>query len=991
MPVCYYCGVANPESGHSCLNCGRPLGRTEERAAPSPPAAVGGRGPGELAHFLVAESGASAGRQFLITAAGLRVGRQPDQNQVVLDDPEVSRRHARLYLDEASKVRLEDSSSNGTYVNGRRAEQGVLQPGEQIRFGLNPSCTFTYRAEASEAMAVARQLAAAVAGGGAAGRPADTVHVRPDEAAAPNARLQLVLDAYAVEDLPLQGPRTELGRQPGANRIAIEHPTVSDAHAEVVQTGEGTNVLRDLHSAHGTYVNGERVSEKPLREGDLIRLGECDTRLLLYREAHRRALVLRDIELVKPVVTIGRDISNQVHINHPTVSMFHAQVHKQGNVFELMDRNSTNGTYVNGTRITRQRLQPRDRITLGAIQFVFDGSTMEQQSDGAGVRLTALELHRTIQNPQTGRPLVLLDGISLAIEPREFVGLLGPAGAGKSTLMYALNGAQPADHGRVLFNNSDLYREHAALRAAMGYLPQEDILHRTLTVRQCLYFGARLRLPDDYGEKEILARVEEVLRSLDLSERADVPITQLSGGQRKRVSLGLELLSKPSLLFMDEPTAGQDPRTEMRLMQLFREIANRQATIVCTTHLLGSFSLLDKVAVVVQGRLAYFGPSQEMLTYFKTARPTEVYDRLQEKPPEAWAKQYRESELYRESMGGSATDETIKTSRRRVAPPPAARRQSPARQLATLVQRQLALRVRGWGSVFGLLAPPAVIALLVGLMKRGPNEPKTLFMIMFSALWFGCSAAVREIVDEQAMYRRERERGLAIPSYLGSKLVYLLGLAVAQSALFLSVLTLMGAQENHFPEAMGLMALMTVEGALIGLLISALCKTPEKALSVFPLALIPQLLLAGLFVPAGDLDPFFPVHNKEQRRIEYQKLPKDLVPPAMSPVLRYGISPLMVARWGLEALADLYIHDNTGGSVVLLNSLAITFHPGDVAEARAYLDSVNDQLQGKIPVARPPETQPALPQYLVVLGGFAVGMVAATGAALKLKDLRGRR
>src|SRR5258708_19821651 len=184
-------------------------------------------------------------------------------------------------------------------------------------------------------------------------------------------------------------------------------------------------------------------------------------------------------------------------------------------------------------------------------------SAIAPKSDGTPVRLYACELRRSIPNPTR----LLLDRISLAIEPREFVGLLGPSGAGKTTLMHALNGSQPADAGAVLLNSWNLYVDYAALRATMGYLPQEDVLHRTLTVKQCLYYSAKLRLPDDYSEKEIWTRGNEVIQALDLQQPADLLIDRLSGGQRKRVIPGIPPLRKPSLPFMTRPTARPHPRT----------------------------------------------------------------------------------------------------------------------------------------------------------------------------------------------------------------------------------------------------------------------------------------------------------------------------------------------------------------------------------------------------------------------------------------------
>lgn len=998
MAVCHSCGTVNPAQAVSCRHCGLPVSPPSGPVYPLGPSktAAGSGARPNVVHALFGESPPLAGQRFSITNAGLVVGRtkQGSQNQIVLEDPEVSRQHARLCLTEQGRVEVEDWSVNGTFVNNRRVEKAVLEIGDRIRFGRNPANTLVYRTYLADGAGVpqpvGRSADLAASPATPSSRPPGTLHLPPEVKPAEYPRLQLVLDQYAVEDHVLQGSRTELGRKAGPNCVAINHPTVSERHAEVVFTDDGRAILRDLGSIHGTYVNGERIKQSLLREGDLIQMGQCESRLLLYREPHHHSLVLRDIELNRPMSSLGRDPGNSIRLNHPTVSLFHAEIHKHDGTFELSDKNSTNGTYVNGVRITRHRLRARDRITLGAIQLVFDGNHIDQQIEGSGIRLYACGLCRSVKDRNTGRPIRLLDGISLSIEPRELVGLLGPAGCGKTTLIHALNGSHPASSGRVLLNRSDLYREYAALRAVMGYLPQEDILHRALTTKECLYYAARLRLPDDFSEADIWARVFDVIKMLDLSERADVQIKHLSGGQRKRVSLAIELLCKPSLLFMDEPTAGQDPRTEMKMMQHFREIANQGATVVATTHLLSSFSLLDKVGVLVRGRLAYYGPGQDMLSYFKTTRPTEVYDVLQQRTSEEWAKRYQNSE-YCQDNAGEALEEGSAGSR---LPSPTtaalpARGHSRLRQLLTLLRRQLALRLRGWSSLAALLLPSFAIAFLVGLMKREPNEPKVLFMIVFSALWFGCSAAVREIVDEDATYRRERERNLTIFSYLGSKLVYVLGLAIVQSGLFISVLTLMDAQQNHFLESWGIMCFMTIQGSMIGLLISALSTSPEKALYVFPLALIPQLLLAGLFVPIGNPQPVIPVAN-EAGIYEFQTLPEEIVPHGMSPILRDFISPLMVSRWGLESLADLYIHDWNPGSLVLLNALTITFHPNDGKEARESLELANrNRREGNIAITPTPQSRPATPAYMLVLAGFLVVMVVLTAIALKARDAGG--
>jgi ABC-type multidrug transport system ATPase subunit len=621
-----------------------------------------------------------------------------------------------------------------------------------------------------------------------------------------------------------------------------------------------------------------------------------------------------------------------------------------------------------------------------------------------------------VTDHHSGKPLTLLDDISLAIEPREFVGLLGPVGSGKSTLMYALNGFQPADNGRVLMNSWSLYDEFEALRSIIGYVPQDDIVHKMLTVRECLFYAGRLRLPDDTDNNELRKRVVEVIEMLDLNDRLDVAVGELSGGQRKRVSVGIELLSKPSLLFLDEPTAGQDPRTEMRMMQLFRQIANRGSTVVITTHLLASFSLLDKIAVLTRGKLAYFGPGLEMLQYFQTQRPAEVYDKLRERDPEYWGKKFRETDLYREyvTQGG---EERPKASRAPASRPARPEAHSPVRQLATLVSRQFVSKFKDWKNVAGMLVPALAIALLTGFLSAGPNEPKTLLMIVFAGMWFGCSSSVREIVDELSIYRRERQRGLSMLSYLGSKLFYFGSVTLVQSALFMTVLSLMDAQSNHFFGATLMMWLMTMQGVFIGLLISALARNADWALYVFPLALIPQLLLAGLLVPVEARQPFNIVKipdvvakqdgakQKEKDKVHcedttsstgycIEDAPAWTLAPRMPAVLSFGVSPFMAARWGLEGLSDMYIHDyaedpqnlhNYGYSFKDLGAVYLTFHNEDEQHIRADIGQLLAGTLTPSQVGDRGRDSDLLP-YFLVLGGFAFIMLLLTMAALKRKD-----
>jgi ABC-type multidrug transport system ATPase subunit/pSer/pThr/pTyr-binding forkhead associated (FHA) protein len=973
---CLSCGADNQRSTGSCVSCGFILHPT----------------PG---FDLVGLPGIHAGLRFSITEAGLRIGRIPVQNELVISEPEISRNHAKLWIVDNS-VSLSDSSANGTFVNERQVKEAVLKPGDRIRFGLKSTNTFVLQsvsrvteAEARPRIAAGQSSSDTLFAQAVAVRPANTLIMPQYETDAPRRRFQLILDQYAVRDILIDGPRLEFGRDPALGTVVIDHSSISSRHAEVIVKEMGV-VLSDLASKNGTFVNGKRVDEWALQEGDLVQFGACESQLFLYRESGRRPLALHDVELDLPLISVGRDGDNGIHIDHPTVSTHHAEIRRESNGFELLDLGSTNGTFVNGQRITRQMLRRGDRINFGAAQFVFDGERMEQQSDGSQVRISCLSLSVEANDLSTRKTIRLLDDISFVIDPGEFVGLLGPSGAGKSTLMDAMNGSRPAQYGQVLLNSSDLYTEFASLRSAIGYVPQEDILHRQLSVKECLYYAARLRLPDDFTRSEIWDRVNATIKGLELTERADLTIAQLSGGQRKRVSLGIELLSKPALLFADEPTAGQDPRTEMKMMQLFREIANNGSTVVINTHLLSSVSLLDKVAVLVRGKLAYFGPSQDMLPYFNAVRPHEIFDKLQERTPDEWSDKYRQSEFAREYsvVGTHASVAATKTA----GDPFKSAKKSRWRQLATLLRRQFSLKFKAISTLAALLLPPVAIAVLMGLLKHGPNEPKMLFMIVVVTLWFGCSSAVREIVDELPVYRRERQRDLKLVSYIGSKLVYLTTVSGAQAGIFILALHFMGALEGHLFKAWFLSWILTLDGALIGLVISAICTTAEKALYVFPLTMIPQLLLAGLLIPTSIITPFTPLLSPTGQVLGVQDFPKTQ---AMGSRLANFVSPLMVSRWGLEGLSDLYIHDRAQSGALresysyeLLSTVSISLHPNDSTEARAELDraEAGDSESGSWT-----EKSSTFGEYMTILSCFGALFIIVVTVAMLRKERHGSR
>ena len=276
------------------------------------------------------------------------------------------------------------------------------------------------------------------------------------------------------------------------------------------------------------------------------------------------------------------------------ISNSHARIIKIENDIFIEDLNSTNGTYLNGERISRNYLSAGDSAHIGAFILRHEANGEISVFDTrAKMRIDAIKITKDVENKFGGGKIRLLDEISLSIQPNEFVGLLGASGSGKSTLIDALNGISPATSGSVLINDLDLYTHLDSLKQTIGYVPQEDIFHRELSINQVLFYVAKLRLSGDVSRTETNQIVEEVLDLTELTERRNVPISKLSGGERKRVSIAVELITKPSIIFLDEPTSGLDPASEEKIMKLFRQIAESGRTVVLTTHTMANIHLFD--------------------------------------------------------------------------------------------------------------------------------------------------------------------------------------------------------------------------------------------------------------------------------------------------------------------------------------------------------------------------------------------------------------
>lgn len=457
-----------------------------------------------------------------------------------------------------------------------------------------------------------------------------------------------------------------------------------------------------------------------------------------------------------------------------------------------------------------------------------------------------------------------LDGVDLTLESGSLLAVLGTSGAGKSTLLKTITGAEPATAGRVALGDRDLYEHFAELRHRIGYVPQDDILHPQLTVRETLGFAARLRFPADQPEQPRIARIEEVITQLGLRLRADARVDQLSGGQRKRVNVAVELLTRPELLILDEPTSGLDPGTERSLMGLLRQLADEGRMVMVVTHSMATLPVCDDVLFLARGGVpVYHGPPDGLAAHVGAGQLADVFsvvDDLEDpgaarvaKAPAAEAVRHARTREPRPSI----LDQIRRSDAREI-----------GRQFRIQTERYVKVLASDRRSLLVLaLQAPVMAVLMIGvfgsdhLRTNGvlrPEAGNVLMALVLASIYLGASNAVREIVKERAILRREQNFGLSVTAYLGSKVAVLGSVTVAQAGLLVVLGT--GRQGGpsegvwFVPAKIELVALVVVCGLsalCLGLLISASVNSPDKAMTLLPVMLFAQFLMAGLIFPVA--------------------------------------------------------------------------------------------------------------------------------------------
>ncbi|WP_280389462.1 FHA domain-containing protein [Nocardia wallacei] len=333
-------------------------------------------------------------------------------------------------------------------------------------------------------------------------------------------------------------------------------------------------------------------------------------------------------------LTIGRTSDNQIVVNDPLASRRHARLVKGAEGLVLEDVGSANGTFVNGRREQRVALRERDIVTIGNVDFVVQEGTLKHRKKP--VTEQGLHVHG-VGFTVEGNKQLLID-VNMQAGRGTLTALIGPSGAGKSTLSKLIAGSTHPSAGVVTFEGRNLHAEYEAMRSRIGMVPQDDVLHRQLTVRQALGFAAELRLPPDSSKADRQQVIDGVLKELSLTEHADTRVDKLSGGQRKRASVALELLTGPALLLLDEPTSGLDPALDRQVMTMLRELADAGRTVIVVTHSVACLDMCDQVLLLAPGgKTAFCGHPATVGDFLGTSDWADIFARVAADPDRAFA------------------------------------------------------------------------------------------------------------------------------------------------------------------------------------------------------------------------------------------------------------------------------------------------------------------------------------------------------------------
>ncbi len=789
------------------------------------------------------------------------IGRDPDAD-LRIADPRISRRHLILRFDQGRWLAIDNGSLNGTYLNGYRTAVTDIHDGQSINVGnpRGPRLTF----------AIGPQY-------GPSTRPPQP---RPKQDSGPPTLAWSVIPEQTNPVAPPPPRRGQTGSQPrsparGANlapprpippkqpprppsppRRPVSQPRPAPARPRRETPPDPLTVVHADASAQPESGPPAESTVIDVKTADVSNLATRFVKLLSPRASSAAGTA--------GAMTIGRAAENDIVVSDVLASRQHATLIPTTLGTEIRD-NSINGTFVNGTRVGSAILTEDDVVTIGNVDLVFRDGKLVPLSEAAS-RTGGLEVRGVKYVVDNGKQL--LDDISLSARPGTLTAVIGGSGAGKTTLARLIAGYVRPSSGSVTFEGHDIHAEYASLRSRIGMVPQDDVVHRQLTVNQALGYAAELRLPPDTTKADRGKVVAQVLDELDLTKHADTRVDKLSGGQRKRASVALELLTGPSLLILDEPTSGLDPALDHQVMTMLRQLADAGRVVIVVTHMLSYLDVCDQLLLVAPGgKTAYSGPPDQIGEAMGTTNWAKIFTKVGADPEEANRRflaqleaQKRPKLLPDRADEPGDLGEPVHTSVRR--------------QISTIARRQIRLVVADRAYFVFLALLPFILGALSltvpghngfhvpGAQSGVPDESvQILNLLLPAAAFMGTALTIRDLVGERAIFQREQAVGLSTSAYLLAKSAVFCGFAIVQSAI-ITAIVVAGKSEpsrgglvfGHGNVAATAELFLAVAGtcvasAMLGLVISSLVRSSEQIMPLFVVAVMAQLVLCGGMVP----------------------------------------------------------------------------------------------------------------------------------------------
>lgn len=653
------------------------------------------------------------------------------------------------------------------------------------------------------------------------------------------------------------------GRDDGQCDIVVRDPIISKFHGTFYM--DKSRVLyRDENSSNGTWMAsmgknrklGPRDGFTELYDKSVLRIGDINHPgkmvLILYRDSGEEEN-WRSHPLGNAEISIGRDAGNQIELRHPGVSKKHCVIRRSGSQTILFDQGSLNGVLVNGHNVSGSTvLHDKDIIQILDFQLIYSQLCIYYRSVTSGISLYVDDITKVVGRGRKRKKI--LQNVNCEIKANEFVAIIGGSGAGKTTLMNAISGFEKEFTGNVYCNGIDLIGQFHNLKSVIGFVPQQDIIYESLTLKKMLLYTAKLKMPADTQKAEMEKRIAEVLDMVDLREHQNTYIRKLSGGQKKRASIAVELLADPKLFFLDEPTSGLDPGTEKNLMTTLSSLSKTQnKTIVMVTHTTQNLHLCDKVIFMGPGgRLCFAGNVEEAKAFYHTDDLVNIYNMIAE-DPQYWQKCFADQQKNRPKERGqndSAADRGKLNGRKK---------ESAFRQFMILTERYGELIWNDRPRLLLLLIQPFLIALLLKIVADDhifdiyESTKSMLFALSCSGIWIGMFNSIQEICKERVILKREYMANLKLPCYMLSKFVLQAILGLVQSAILALVfLNLVGKKRDGliFPDfridILLTIWLTVLASVAMGFIISSVVRSGDKAMAAAPFVLIVQLLFSGI-------------------------------------------------------------------------------------------------------------------------------------------------